>query len=147
VSLPPSLSIHPDALLTRAATAAALTDAGYPVAPATLETKATRGGGPPFRKFGQRVLYRWGDALEWAQSKLSSLVSSTAELDRVGHPAGHRRTLQGQRGVGERAATAMTAAGIAAAPDAAIRVEASRSSKSPRALRLSNRFLAPRSLR
>ena len=29
---------------------------------ATLATKATRGGGPPFQKFGSRALYRWADA-------------------------------------------------------------------------------------
>ena len=94
----PALSnpIDPDALLTRAATADALNKAGYPISPATLSTKATRGGGPPFRKFGQRVLYRWGDALAWAQSKLSRVVASTAELDPVG------RALQSSRGISER---------------------------------------------
>ena len=48
--------------LTRQQTAAALTEAGFPVSTATLTTKATRGGGPPFSHFGPRVLYRWGDA-------------------------------------------------------------------------------------
>jgi hypothetical protein len=38
-----------DALLTRDATAAALTEAGYPTSPKTLATKATPGGGPPFQ--------------------------------------------------------------------------------------------------
>ena len=68
-----------DTLLTRNAVAAMLTDAGFPVSPATLATKATRGGGPPFQYFGPRVLYRWGSALEWAHSRLSDPVSNTSE--------------------------------------------------------------------
>ena len=56
----------PDALLTRDRTAEALTEAGFPVKSKTLATKATRGGGPPFSKFGPRALYRWDDALAWA---------------------------------------------------------------------------------
>ena len=71
---------NPDALLTRDRTAEALTDAGFPVTAATLATKATRGGGPPFRRFGTRPLYRWGDALEWAESRLSKPIHSTSEL-------------------------------------------------------------------
>ena len=70
-----------DALLGRRATAAALTAAGFPIAPATLATRASRGGGPKFRGFGRHPLYRWGDSLEWARSRLSALVASTSELD------------------------------------------------------------------
>jgi len=82
VTYPPaSPSVDPDALLTRAAAAVALNNAGYPIARATLATKATRGGGPPFRRFGQRVLYRWGDLLDWAQSRLSAPMRSTSEAD------------------------------------------------------------------
>lgn len=58
----------PDALLDRARTANALTEAGFPMAKATLATKATRGGGPPFRRFGARPLYKWSDAIAWAES-------------------------------------------------------------------------------
>ena len=71
--------ISDEALLTRHATAAALTDAGYPTSPATLATKATRGGGPPFRRYGFRPLYKWADALRWAQSRLGPLICSTSE--------------------------------------------------------------------
>jgi hypothetical protein len=70
----------PDALLTRDRIAAALTDAGFPVTAATLATMATRGGGPIFRKFSNRPLYRWGDGLEWAQSRLSKPIRTTSEL-------------------------------------------------------------------
>jgi hypothetical protein len=72
---------NPDAMLPRKATAEALTAAGFPVRPATLATKASRGGGPPFRHFGRIPLYRWGDSLDWAVSRLGPRISSTAELD------------------------------------------------------------------
>jgi hypothetical protein len=72
---------NPDARLTRNATAAALTEAGFPIKSTTLATKATRGGGPPFQRFGSRPLYRWADALRWAESRLSPMISSTSELD------------------------------------------------------------------
>jgi hypothetical protein len=67
-----------DALLARAHAAKELTNAGYPVSPATLATWATRGGGPPYRLFGRKPLYRWGDALEWAQSRLSEPALSSS---------------------------------------------------------------------
>ena len=70
-----------DALLRRRPTAEALTAAGYPVRAATLATLATRGGGPPYRLFGRVPLYRWGDAVEWAQSRLSEPCRSTSEQD------------------------------------------------------------------
>ena len=73
-----------DSLLTRERTAAALTEAGFPVKAKTLATKATRGGGPPYRKFGLRVLYRWGDALAWAEGRLSAASCSTSERDVAG---------------------------------------------------------------
>ena len=70
-----------EALLTRAQTGAALRASGFPVADKSLATLACRGGGPAFRRFGARPLYRWGDALAWAQSRLSPLIGSTSELD------------------------------------------------------------------
>jgi hypothetical protein len=70
-----------DTLLTRDRAAAALREAGYPVSAKTLATKATRGGGPPFRKFGSKPLYRWGDVLGWVEAKLSPPRRSTSEGD------------------------------------------------------------------
>jgi hypothetical protein len=58
-------------LLTRDETAVALTAAGCPIRSATLGTMATRGGGPPFRRFGTRSLYRWGDVIDWAESRMA----------------------------------------------------------------------------
>ena len=85
-----AIPADPNALLTREQTAAALAAAGFPVRAKTLATKATRGGGPPFRRFGTKPLYRWCETLRWAESCLSPLVSSTSELC---DNANHRATL------------------------------------------------------
>jgi hypothetical protein len=69
----------PNAWLGRKETAEALTEAGFPVKAATLTTKASRGGGPPYHLFGPRALYRWGDSLEWARQRLSGPRRSAAE--------------------------------------------------------------------
>jgi hypothetical protein len=71
----------PDTLLGRREAAHALTAAGYRTSAATLATKATRGGGPPFRRWGRKPLYRWGDTLEWASSRLGPPMRSTSEAD------------------------------------------------------------------
>jgi hypothetical protein len=75
-----SIPENPDALLTREQVATALTAAGFPTKPRTLSTKATRGGGPPYRLYSSRALYRWADAIEWARSRLTPVVRSTSEL-------------------------------------------------------------------
>jgi hypothetical protein len=74
-------ALDPDALLLRAPLAEALTEAGYPVRDSTLATKATRGGGPPYRLFGRRPIYRWGDALAWAQGRCTDPRHSSSEGD------------------------------------------------------------------
>jgi hypothetical protein len=76
---------NPESLLTRRASAAALTEAGYPTSPATLATLASRGGGPRYRRFGRRVIYIWCDLITWAESRLTPVVTSTAELDIAGN--------------------------------------------------------------
>jgi hypothetical protein len=70
---------HPDARLTRAELARALTEAGFPTKAATLATKASRGGGPPYRYWGSRAIYSWADGLAWAMSRLSTRRGSTSE--------------------------------------------------------------------
>jgi hypothetical protein len=72
-----------DDLLTRDETAVALTASGYPIRSATLGTKATRGGGPPFRRFGTRSLYRWGDVLDWAEGRVVAArrAAALSEVD------------------------------------------------------------------
>ncbi|WP_284946719.1 hypothetical protein [Acidisoma cladoniae] len=69
----------PDTLLTREQVALALTACGFQTKKSTLATKAVRGGGPVYRLFGKRPLYRWADALEWAEGKLSGPRRSTSE--------------------------------------------------------------------
>jgi hypothetical protein len=76
MSLPDS-----DALLTRHQAAEALTEAGFPVSVTTLSTKATRGGGPEYLKFGPRTLYRWSSTLAWANGRLTAPRRSTSEGD------------------------------------------------------------------
>jgi hypothetical protein len=73
------IPLNPEALLGRKETAAALTEAGFKVSAETLTTKASRGGGPPYQLFGQRALYKWGDSLHWARSRLSSPRRTAAE--------------------------------------------------------------------
>jgi hypothetical protein len=77
----------PAALLRRKATAEALTEAGYPVTEKTLATKAVRGGGPSYQTFGRTVLYRWSDALAWAEGRLSAPRRSSSEADAQVHSA------------------------------------------------------------
>jgi hypothetical protein len=80
-NMPSNVPEDENALMRRSATADGLTAAGFPIKTATLATLAVRGGGPPFRKFGRIPLYRWGDSLAWAHSRLSTLRVSTCEGD------------------------------------------------------------------
>jgi hypothetical protein len=84
-----------DARLTRDGLAEALTEAGFPTSAKTLATKASRGGGPPFRKFGPRAIYTWGDGLQWAEARLSAPRRSTSEGLRGSQP-GNAHALQPQ---------------------------------------------------
>lgn len=65
--------------LPRAAAAEFLASNGYPVAKNTLQKYATVGGGPKYRRFGNRVLYKPKDLLDWAESKLSDPITNTSE--------------------------------------------------------------------
>ena len=82
-----SADINSDSLLTREQTAFALPEAGFPTRAKTLATKATRGGDPQNRLYSARALYRWGDALDWARSRLTPVINSTSEK-----PASERAT-------------------------------------------------------
>jgi hypothetical protein len=79
-----------NAMLKRKLAAAALTEAGFETSPATLATKATRGGGPPYEKWGRTPLYRWGPTLAWARARLRAPVRSTPEAS-AQEGAGARR--------------------------------------------------------
>jgi hypothetical protein len=68
-----------ETLLTRRQLADALTKAGFPTSPATLATKASRGGGPPYQRYGPRAMYRWAAALQWANDLLRSPASAESQ--------------------------------------------------------------------
>lgn len=50
---------------------------GLPVAKGTLQKWATTGGGPVYRRFGKRAVYRQEDLDAWAEEKLSAPRHST----------------------------------------------------------------------
>ncbi|MHB8528432.1 MAG: hypothetical protein ACYC8V_02845 [Caulobacteraceae bacterium] len=74
-------NLSPEALLTRDKAASVLSDLGYPLAKKTLATMASRGGGPLYRRFGKRVLYRLRDLTDWAEARCSAPRRSTSEAD------------------------------------------------------------------
>lgn len=73
--------IPDSALLRRQRCADGLTQAGYPISPKTLASMVSRGGGPPYHKFGRTVLYRWSEALAWAEARLSPAQSSSSQAE------------------------------------------------------------------
>jgi len=64
--------------LERAAAAQYLTDRGLRTSKNTLQKYATVGGGPMYRRFGNRAVYTTTDLDTWAEQKLSSPRSSTS---------------------------------------------------------------------
>ena len=70
-------STAPDPILRRRELAAELTAAGYPIAPQTLARLAVEGAGPPFRRWGRAPLYRWSDAVRWAEARAGKPRTST----------------------------------------------------------------------
>jgi len=55
---------------------------GLPVAAATLAKAVTVGGGPPYRKFGRRVIYEPDALIEWATARLSGPLCSSSEVQK-----------------------------------------------------------------
>ncbi len=72
--------------LTRKEAAEFLTERGMPISWRSLGKFATRGGGPTYRIFGFRALYRPDDLLEWAEGRMSEPRENTA-----GQPARSKR--------------------------------------------------------
>jgi hypothetical protein len=65
---------------TRREAAKHLTDElGLPITWTTLQKLACKGGGPPYRIFGNRALYTDADLNAWAEARMSPLCSSTSE--------------------------------------------------------------------
>ena len=66
--------------LTRPEAAIYLTNCGLPVSKNTLQKMACLGGGPEYRIFGNRAVYRPTDLDEWSENKLSSPRQNTSEV-------------------------------------------------------------------
>lgn len=58
--------------LTREESAKYLTERGLPVSRNTLQKWATVGGGPVYRRFGNRAVYTISDLNAWVEQKLSA---------------------------------------------------------------------------
>ena len=65
--------------LRRLEAAAFLTEQGFPISKATLESMATNGGGPAYFKWGKYPIYKIGDLLDWAEQRLGNSRRSTSE--------------------------------------------------------------------
>ena len=50
------------------------------LSPRTLQKQRVYGGGPPYRKFGRRVLYARGDLDAWADAQARAHTSMPAGL-------------------------------------------------------------------
>ena len=74
----PVPNIPDDALLSTEELSAAFASLGLPVSPFTLTTKRSRGGGPPFKKFDNKIVrYAWGPARDWRMAQGRSLNSTS----------------------------------------------------------------------
>ena len=65
--------------LTRDESAKYLTERGLPVSRNTLQKWATTGGGPIYRRFGNRAVYTETDLNKWIDKKLSAPRNSTSD--------------------------------------------------------------------
>ena len=65
--------------LTRRQAAEYLThELGLPTSWRSLQKWATTGGGPPYRRFGNKAVYLVGELEEWAEAKISPPQLSTS---------------------------------------------------------------------
>jgi hypothetical protein len=65
--------------IDRRAAAEYLTKRGLKIAFNTLQKMATTGDGPPYRRFGARVVYTIAELNVWAAEKLGEPQSSTSQ--------------------------------------------------------------------
>jgi hypothetical protein len=68
-----------NALLSQDQLAAAFTELGVPTSPDTLQTKRSRGGGPPYGKYARYVRYTWGPAHDWLVAQYEPRFTSTSD--------------------------------------------------------------------
>jgi hypothetical protein len=74
----PEERLSDDSLLSTEELSAAFAGLNLPLAVTTLESKRSRGDGPPFEKYGKFVRYRWGPARDWRLAQ-GRILSSTAQ--------------------------------------------------------------------
>jgi hypothetical protein len=72
-------SIDPRTFLTRRQLPGPLKACGFDVPHDTLATMASRGGGPPFRKFGKSAVYQWADVVAWVRETMGEPARTTSE--------------------------------------------------------------------
>jgi hypothetical protein len=77
--------------LTRAESAAYLTARGLPTTKGTLQKKASTGGGPPYRLWGNKALSTPEELDEWAEAELSPKRRSASERDTADEAARRRQ--------------------------------------------------------
>lgn len=65
--------------LTRPEAADYVTGKGAPISKNTLQKFATVGGGPLYRRFGNKTLYRPADLDAWVAERLSVPIRTTSE--------------------------------------------------------------------
>jgi hypothetical protein len=68
--------------LDRAEAADYLTGRGLKTKKGTLQKYATTGGGPRYRRYGNKAIYTRDDLDEWAAEKMSAPRRSTSEAER-----------------------------------------------------------------
>lgn len=66
-------------LVARIEAARLLTEAGFPISPATLAKKAVTGGGPPYRVWNRRAMYDVNRLMNWAKEQLGPEILNTAQ--------------------------------------------------------------------
>lgn len=69
----------PKQFMSRTEAAAYATAKGVPVSKNTLQKFATVGGGPIYRRFGNKALYVATDMDAWIAEKMSAPMRSTSE--------------------------------------------------------------------
>lgn len=76
----PSCLPRPLPVLTREKAAQYLTELGYPITKGCLAKLAVSGGGPAYRHWGRRVLYRPEDLLSWIEERHNGRrINNTAQ--------------------------------------------------------------------
>lgn len=65
--------------LTRAEAANYIASKGAPISKNTLQKFATIGGGPVYRRFGNKALYQTDDLDAWLNERMSAPMRSTSE--------------------------------------------------------------------